>query len=266
MQEISNPLLDPPPAEIPLPRAPLVLVVAQVRFPQITSVSRSEFIGPFQEAIRHDYPILRQESIQDFLINPTRQTAKSSSSKIWRFSEDDGPWRVSLSEAFIALETKQYSSRDDFLSRLERILEAFEEHVAPKRAERVGIRYVDRLAGEDAEDMPNLVRPELAGILATEVARMTGQAVSQHLFTLGGADRLVARWGRLPAGRTIDPNTIEPVDTPSWLLDLDAFRAESMPFSSEELTAQARGFAERIYTFFRWAVTPAFLTRFGGEV
>jgi uncharacterized protein (TIGR04255 family) len=36
-------------------------------------------------------------------------------------------------------------------------------------------------------------------------------------------------------------------------------------FDVEELLNEAQRFAERIYTFFRWAVTDEFLQHFGGE-
>ena len=56
-----TPLKGPPPAEVPLENAPLVRVIAQVRYPLIASLENSSFIGPFQEAIRDDYPTLRPE-------------------------------------------------------------------------------------------------------------------------------------------------------------------------------------------------------------
>ena len=263
MDDRNNPLVGPPPAEIPLPRAPLVLVVAQVRFPQITSISRSDFVGPFQEAIRAEYPILRREETHDMVIQHGG-IAKGRSSAIWRFSEADGPWRVALAEEFVALETHQYSSRDDFISRLERVLSALAEHATPSQADRIGVRYIDRLTGRDAEDLPSLVRPEIAGVLGAAVASKTYQAVSQHLFELEGDNRLLARWGRVPPDRGF-ADAVPPVDTRSWVLDLDAFRDGAVPFSSMDLANQARELSERIYTFFRWSVTREFIRRFGGE-
>lgn len=51
-----NPFGAPGPDEVPLERAPLVRVIAQLRFPPIVSLGRADFIGPFQEAIRSRYP------------------------------------------------------------------------------------------------------------------------------------------------------------------------------------------------------------------
>ena len=65
-----TPLKGPPPAEVPLENAPLVRVIAQVRYPLIASVENRSFIGPFQEAIRDDYPTLRPEESRSVMLGP----------------------------------------------------------------------------------------------------------------------------------------------------------------------------------------------------
>ena len=42
------------------------------------------------------------------------------------------------------------------------------------------------------------------------------------------------RWGQLPKNATYDPDALEPVAKPSWVLDLDMYMTESLPFASEE--------------------------------
>ena len=101
----------------------------------------------------------------------------------------------------------------------------------------------------------------MRGIAGTPVSAQALHALSESMFALDGA-RLLARWGRLPPDATVDPAAIEP----SWILDLDMFSAEPVPFSTERVLEDAQRFAERIYTFFRWAVTDDFLRRYGGKV
>ncbi len=86
--------------------------------------------------------------------------------------------------------------------------------------------------------------------------------VSETPFEVPGA-RVLARWGRLPAGATTDPSAIEPAPETSWVLDLDVSSA-AMPFDVAEVLAKAEDFAARQYTIFRWAVTDEFLRRHGG--
>jgi len=56
------------------------------------------------------------------------------------------------------------------------------------------------------------------------------------------------------------------VENPSWILDLDMFSIRSQPLDTEGLVAEARTYAERIYTLFRWAVTDEFLRLYGGDL
>jgi uncharacterized protein (TIGR04255 family) len=261
-----NPLIAIPPKEIPLRNAPLVRVITQVRFPLIASIEKREFIAPIQETLRHAYPILRQEMTHGFIFG-AQGMAPAQSQVVWRFRDVEGHWRASLAPDFIALETTAYSSRTDFFERLQVALNALNEHVGPKIVDRLGVRYIDRVIGQDVTNIANLIRPEMIGILATPMAAYAQQALSESLFTIPDAGgHLLAQWGQIPPHGTVDPAAIEPVDTFSWLLDLDMFSVESRPFATEDITIEARRYAERIYTFFRWAVTDEFLRRYGGDL
>jgi uncharacterized protein (TIGR04255 family) len=262
MSAIADPLVDPPPAEVPLSDAPLVRVIAQVRFPEILAVEQRDFVAPLQEALRPTYPVLRQEQIQGFLLSPSGMaTAKPQIA--WRFGDVDGHWRVSLTSEFLALETTRYSSRSDFFGRLRAVVDALDEHMGPKLIDRLGVRYIDRITGAAVDDIARLVRAEVRGIAGTAAAAHAEHAISESLFELPDT-RVLARWGRLPAGVTLDPAAIEPVPEKSWILDLDMFSVRPMPFAVERIVADAQRFAERVYTIFRWAVTDDFLRRYGG--
>lgn len=269
MKALWNPLVGPPPVEVPLASAPLVRVVAQVRFPVIASVERREYIGPFQERIRAAYPVLRGETSRGVVVGPDGMR-EAPSATIWRFHDLKSEWKVSLAPDFVALETVRYRSRDDFMARLRVVLEALVEHFDPKVMDRLGLRYIDRVTGEqNLADLCQLVRPEVCGILSTPLSDTVRHAVSEQLFVLP-EDRglLSARWGLLPARATVDPAAIEPIEEPSWLLDVDAFQTfegGSHPLTVETTLERARGFAERIYSVFRWAVTDEFLRRYGGQ-
>jgi len=266
VSDTASPLEGPPPTEVPLKNAPLIRVIAQVRFPVIASIENREFVGSFQEAIRGEYPVLRPEKAQALILGPDGPVAIRPST-VWRFSETRGPWRVSLSPEFIALEAVTYSSREDFLSRLERVLEALRRNIDPKVADRIGVRYIDRVTGANLISLPSLIRSEVASVIGTEFSSHAQLAITESLFTLpDGAGELKGRWGLLPANATVDPAAIDPIGEPSWILDLDAFMAQTRDFDVAALVTQARSFAERIYSFFRWAVTREFLTRYGGDV
>lgn len=263
MSATLDPLVAPLPAEVPLAHSPLVRVIAQLRFPEILSVEQRDFVAPFQEAIRSTYSVLRQEQTQGILFGPGG-ISPAKTQLAWRFSDSSGHWRVSLTPEFLALETTEYSSRSDFFSRLEALAEALGEHIGPSQLDRLGVRYIDRITGNLVDEIAKLVRPEVRGIAGTIAATHAVHALSESMFELANA-RILARWGYLPAGATVDPAAIEPAKDKSWILDLDMFSITPMPFVVDRVVADAQRYAERIYTIFRWAVTDAFLVRYGGQ-
>jgi uncharacterized protein (TIGR04255 family) len=258
-----DPLIAPIPAEVPLKDAPLVRVIAQLRFPEILSVEQREFVAPFQEAIRGTYSVLRQEHTQGVLFGPG-SGAIAKPQVAWRFSDAEGHWRVSLTPVFLALETTKYVSRSDFLGRLRLLSEALEKHVEPSQLDRLGVRYIDRITGDAVDEIGKLIRPEVRGIAGTIATNHAVHALSESMFELSDA-RMVARWGCLPPDATVDPAAIEPAKEKSWILDLDMFSAAPAPFVVDRVVAEAQHYAERIYAVFRWAVTDDFLLRYGGR-
>lgn len=259
-----DPLAAAPPAEVPLKNAPLVRVIAQLRFPTIAAIEQRSFLAAFQEAIRAEYPVLRPEMTKGVLLGP-QGVAAMPEQTTWRFADVDGAWRVSLAPDFMALETTAYRSRRDFLERLKEAVEALDEHIQPKVIDRLGVRYIDRITGESAKEIARLVRPEIGGLATTALAPHVQHAISEVLLSVGEQSAMVARWGRLPPNATVDPAAMEPVAAPSWILDIDMFSRESTRFDPEQIMEKAAAFAERSYAFFRWAVTDEFLRRYGGE-
>lgn len=263
MTAIDDPLVAAPPAEVPLDEAPLVRVIAQIRFPEILAVEQREAVAPFQAALKSTYPVLRETQIQRLVMGAEGFTGPRPKTA-WRFIDSDEAWSVTLSPDFLALETRKYESRADFVSRLGVVASALHEHFEPAKVDRLGIRYIDRITGDDVDQIATLVRPEVRGVLGTLAADHALHSVCESVF---GVDRaqVRTRWGRMPANATIDPAAIEPLDEPSWVLDIDMYSTAPLSFDVETLTGEARRYAERIYTIFRWAVTDAFLERFGGQ-
>lgn len=268
---LPRPLSGPPPAEVPLPKAPLARVIAQVRFAPILAIRNPDSVASFQEAIRATYPILTEDRIHQIVL-VSAGPPDIREGVIWRFSDaEKGQWRASLSVDFVALETSAYVSRQDFLTRLGAILAALENSFKPAEAQRLGLRYIDRLTDNAVDRVAELIRPKVLGILQpnTEPPSNLGEAVL-HLFTeaqlLAEEGFIQARWGRLPENATYDPDALEPISKSSWVLDLDMFTSGPQKFASEELQVTATHFAKRIYSVFREMVTDEFLKFYGGEL
>jgi uncharacterized protein (TIGR04255 family) len=257
------------PDEIPLPNNPLVEVIAQIRFPENASLARQEFIGPFQERLRAEFPVLRQERETGLLITPDGVATQQASTSIWRMSDADGRWTISVAPGFIALQTADYSRRADFFARLRTALTAFEEEVHPGYFDRLGVRYVNRLVGDKwLKELPRFVRREALGL--AELAYSSGLAsMSQYVafaqFAVEGGSMLV-RTAYLPPNVTVDPS-VAPIADASWLLDLDMSTTPATPgkFDVNALCALGEQHSAHIYRFFRWAVTQELITVAGGH-
>ena len=230
--------------EVPLPRSPLVKVVAQVQFPPILSISDQKKVAAVQELLRDIYAYLGEHQVHHVTIPPGGEP-NVSRDQIWRFSDDvnEPRWRVSLGVGFVALETSNYTSRDDFLDRFRTVVAAVEEVFSPPEAARLGLRYVDRLSGEAMGRIQELVRHEALGILGPAVAcsPALGDSVIHLMadaqFAAQGNARIQGRWGQVPPGVTYDPNVIEPIDETSWCLDFDMFTTTPRLFASADLIA-----------------------------
>jgi uncharacterized protein (TIGR04255 family) len=260
------PLGGPAPAEILLSRAPLVHVVLQVRFSSVLKIDSREGMAPFQEEVRSEYPLLEQAAVQQLQmeLGSGAPFFRPATSNLWRFSDADRCWILSLTSDAVTLETRRYDGRADFLSRWYEALAHVERIFAPSLALRLGVRYVNRIHGESLEELTEWIIPNLIGVAQPELREHVSQAISEANVTVEeGA--LLLRWGVLAAGMTIDPTLLEPAPVPSWILDIDVSSAEQRSFSGDGLATAFQALADRAYSVFRYAVTSAGLEHFGAQ-
>jgi len=255
--------------EVLLDSPPLVAVLAQIRFPPIASIANQGFIGPFQEEVRHTYPVMRPEQEVNFALTPGGAVATSESNVIWRFADIDENWKISLAPSFLSLEVSRYTSRVEFVARFRTALQALQRHVGPQVIDRLGVRYLDRLEiTDELPDLRELVRPEVLGVAAhnlgsnSEISRaMSDIEIHEH------SGIMHARWGVLPANTALDSLHGPPPASPSWLLDLDMFtRPGTQPFEASDIAELTESFARSIYRVFRWTVSDELLRLFGGTL
>jgi uncharacterized protein (TIGR04255 family) len=258
----------PPVPEVPLARPPLVFVVAQVRFERVASIGSEDFIAGFQEAIRGVYPVMGRERQAGVLVGPDGQIATGEAGTVWKFDERPQGWQVALAPNFVALSASRYTRRRDFLDRLTVVLTAAQRDLNVRFCERLGVRYVDRVTDPGLlARLPELLRHEVLGTTVMDAGESGVElvhGVADATYLLPEQSELHGRWGMLPALATFDP-AIAPADARSWVLDLDAYTRDPMPFDPTALGARAQAGCERIYRFFRWVVQDQFLIAHGGQ-
>jgi len=256
-----------PTTEVHLRAAPLVRVLSQVRWDELTEFNDgfSEKAARFARLLESEYPIAAQETEVRFDVTPNG-VSQHAGATIHRFSSPDESWRVYFSPTYLTLETSAYRSRKDFLERLRAVLESLELVAKIPRFIRLGFRYVNRV--HDADDyamLPTLVKPQMLagrdipGLDEVQIAH----TLSETLF-IGKTHNLLAKWAILPPNGSMDP-TIEGVETESWVLDLDTYSESKEAFSAGSVVTKARELADGGHAFFRWAVTNEFIRQFGGE-
>lgn len=253
--QIFNPLFDPPPADLMLGNAPLALVITQVRFAPVAKMDDETYIADFQDRIRKHYPMFSYERVafSPVFLQAMNAGEPAPSQVFWRMFSVDGTWRVILTRDFLALETTAYSNRADFLERWTAILEAFNTSFRDITGTRFGLRYLNRINGEELTRLDQLVRPEALAI--TSLLGTPDVALSEARYSVPEG-RIHARWGHLPANATHDPS-IMPVSEPTWIMDTD-LSIEQIPLDLSKIGDLAGRFSARGYGFFHWMMTNKF--------
>lgn len=251
--------------QIPLPNAPLVTVLSQVRWPQVTQLN-ADMQSVAKELGRHlarEYPLYSQQHEVQVAVTSEGQT-QMQGGVIHQFRSSDEQWTSSLSESFITLQTSNYTSRADFCDRLERVLESVGSVVQVPFVQRVGFRYVNRIDDPNTyAQLDKLVKSEVLGATARTGAELI-HSISEALYDASAA-KLRVRWAQLPPDATVDP-TIEPSKERSWMLDLDAFNEGRRDFKPSDLAREAKDLSAVAYGYFRSVVTDEFVRVHGGRL
>ncbi len=263
---LPSPLGGQAPTEIPLAMSPLARVLAQVRFSSVLKIDSKEGVAPLQEELRSHYPLLEQVLSQQLHIDmtPGGGGIRPITNNVWRFSDAEHGFVLSLTSDTLTLEARYYPGRAAFLDRWADALVRVERVFAPGLALRTGARYLNRLTGDSLDRLPEWVRPSLIGVAQPDLREHVNQAISEANLRVEEGD-LMLRWGILPANATIDPGLLEPTAEWSWILDVDVSSGQQKPFDAKALTEEYSRLMERAYAVFRWVVTEDGLNHFGAQ-
>ena len=260
-----DPFFGAVPETVPLPHTPLTGVLAQIRFPEILSISKADFVAEFQEKIRQSYPNNQQE--KGILLQITPDGPRQTTAPHWRFFDESMEWRISLTTNFIAIETRKYTLREEFVERVENIAQALSETIKPSLISRIGVRYIDRIQGDVFENIEAYVRKEMLGVFTKEFRENIARSMND-LQARTDAGNMSVRSGYMPKNQTHEPDLMPAISEPSWFLDTDVFTefSRSEKFVPAAIAGDVKAKADRCYAFFRWVVNDEFLTAYGGEL
>jgi uncharacterized protein (TIGR04255 family) len=227
-----------------LETAPLVQVIAQVRFGSQTVLGTHEGAGAVHDALADMYPRLLAEQQQVVTMTPSGTSV--STVPQYRITDLQKAWSVVLSTEQLTVETSVYSNWTDLRARLEAALKAVTDLVTLRIRERVGLRYVNRInPGEDGS-FQGRVRPELLGPAGDkewekQITSMVGQVVAKD-----GDAQLLLRVGLAPESPIIA--------TYACLIDIDCFDDQPREFNLKETLDYFDQLNDVCYRCFCWSV------------
>ena len=241
-----------------LQHPPLRLAVVQVR---TTPMLAAENAGTVQEMLAElpDWTLIdRQAAAEAHLVfgpGGVSQKSGGQARTVWVLSTAQDSIRASVSENYVAVESTEYDTWQTMRAALSSLLAGVSENLAPPRATRLGVRYVNVLPTPAAASLPELQQlicePLLAPLAALELP-LRASVAELRLGDEADASRLlVLRHGLQPEG--------------GYLLDFDAFvefTAEEL-FNPDALAGLAQELHDRIESLFVWSLAPLALRRLG---
>jgi len=244
----------PDPSTQTLARAPLQLVVCQVRHDRNMAVSD----GARVLAIRDDlntYPRMEQMAQQEIglAIGPAgpSQVSSGSTQQGWRLLSEDGTWTVALLPDFFALECTGYTSWTEFRMRLQGLAHSVLTHLRPSVELRLGLRYVDRITVPTVDEPQGWNGYINERLLSIALDERLGSALSslQQIAQFQGPDgvQVLLRHGTQP-----DPTT----SAWPYFLDTDCFRSDGRRLEVDSLMSGADALHRLALQVFQAAITP----------
>jgi uncharacterized protein (TIGR04255 family) len=236
-------------------KAPLVLTVAQVKYPAAVRFGEQASLADLQEELANEYPIATKEQQVVLTVNIGGVEQSPGSSQLWRFSTPDRNWSVVVGQDAVTLEVRSYVKIEHFCDKLLRILGAIKQHIRPTYQLRLGLRYINEFRHEGAATMETwkeLLNPDMLGLSALYAESVDH---SYHEIRARFDDAvLVIRHGLLHGSIAPVPGT-SPGNNPYYLLDMDYFDETPVPWDSNRVIGQVREWNEVMYRLFRWAMS-----------
>jgi uncharacterized protein (TIGR04255 family) len=153
----------------------------------------------------------------------------------------------------VTLETSAYTTwSDEFEPRLNRVLDATAQHVAPIIEQRLGLRYVDRMTEPTVtvtSEWRDYISPNFLGPVLDEYIGVAVRATQQQI-DLDLGDSMTAS---IRHGLFAEPNRDGAL---TYLLDVDVYRETGQQFDVAGIKAALGIFHERSLQIFQRVVTP----------
>jgi uncharacterized protein (TIGR04255 family) len=239
-------------------KAPLALVLAQVRFPILPRFAEGGFVAPFLEALRSQYPRTERAQQVTIQLSPQGIQPGGPGGTLWRLATRDERWTVVLAETAVTLEVRGYSAVDELLERFETVLRTAQATLGVTEQVRLGLRYVNELrhpAAHSLADWVRLLRPEFVGFAASDLVEGQVAQTLQEVQWQRADGVLAVRHGFLPE---TEKGSAPAIATGHYyLIDLDYYNTIETELRPDAVVTQLRAYNGVQYRFFRWTLGEA---------
>lgn len=251
---------DPP---VQFDRPALAAVVFELRFAGDAANVTAEHASRIQALL--PIPVERVEPAEQHLVGvavgPDGPVSSEASilAKGWQLSTLDGSTAFTVMPGVASVQLNSYERWSESLRPLvEGLLGALDEVLRPSLAQRSGLRYINRFAG-DAATKPNdwvgRISDTLLGPIANPVLGPLVSGVHQEVHL-----RLEPGVGALIRHGILAPQPGHPA---AYLVDLDTFVERAAPFDADALLVQATRLNRTANSLFRFTVTRGQLDEMG---
>jgi len=141
-------------------------VVFRMDYPLILDLEET-IPKDFQKNIYALFPILEIQSLKGLEIKEdgTKSSIINKEKKVWKFFTKSRDFEVELDSDHLAVNAKKYTNFDDFLEKINLILDAFYSIYANTVSNRLGLRYINQivLAEDSYFDWSRYLKSSLIG-------------------------------------------------------------------------------------------------------
>jgi len=242
-------------------RAPLIRVLCQARWQQLTKFDTKTVADGLAELVGDDYPFRDQQQEVQFTIDQAGMKQQPGGI-IYRFHSTDKLWTIALSDTFISLETLFYEGHEDFIDRFSGIMASLSSVAIIPLLSRLGYRYTNRLDTEDSLSKLNdyFLPSVLGGLVQVQDSARVVQTITETL--LQDEDNFLAvRSAKLSPGAIIDP-TLPATQGESWIIDLDSYKEPISGITIDSVGRETEALSDQASKYFFSLITDKFMEDF----
>ncbi len=236
--------------------AALELAIVQIKYPPLPHFGENTYMAGIREALLEEYPLPTTEQAMNLIVTP-QGVSQAGGATLLRFTSIDHAWSVILGSDLATVESREYSTINEFAVRFKQLLSLVDVHFRPRYQLRLGLRYVNEFRhtqGHQYETWRRLLNPQLLGLGAQPWLDGTIEQTIGEIKMRRSDGTVLIRHGFLN-GTTVSPVPERAAKTgPFYLLDLDYFDEKTRKFSVDWPAERVLSYNQFLYDVFRWSI------------